>query len=72
MAQRMQVSRQTLHRLEHGDRSVGLAVLAIALHVLGLSERLGRLAAAEEDAEALDADLAHLPQRTRAPRLERR
>jgi transcriptional regulator with XRE-family HTH domain len=67
MAQRMQVSRQTLHRLEHGDRSISLSVLASALHVLGLASRLGQLAAADQDATALDVDLHHVPQRIRAP-----
>jgi transcriptional regulator with XRE-family HTH domain len=67
MAERMQVSRQTLHRLEHGDRAVSLSVLASALHVLGLAARLGQLASADQDVMAAEADLGHVPQRVRAP-----
>ena len=67
MAERMQVSRQTLHRLEHGDRSISLSVLASALHVLGLASRLEQLAAADQDSAAMDADLNHVPRRIRAP-----
>ena len=37
MAERMIVSVQTLQRLEAGDPTVGLAVLASALHVLGMT-----------------------------------
>ena len=40
MAERMLVSVQTLQRLEAGDPTVGLAVLASALHVLGMTQRL--------------------------------
>ena len=43
LAQRMFVSRQTLHRLEAGDPSVSLAVLAAAMFALGLSRRLDHL-----------------------------
>lgn len=43
LAQRMFVSRQTVHRLEAGDPSVSLAVLAAALFALGLSRRLDEL-----------------------------
>jgi transcriptional regulator with XRE-family HTH domain len=48
LAERMFVSRQTLHRLESGDPAVGLAVLASALFALGKTKRLRMLSAAEE------------------------
>ena len=67
MAERMFVSRQTLQRLEAGDPTVGLAVLASALFVLGLSRRLESLVAPETDALALEADLGRLPRATRRP-----
>lgn len=40
MAERMLVSVQTLQPLEAGDPTVGLAVLASALHVFGMTQRL--------------------------------
>ena len=67
MAERMLVSRQTLQRLESGDPTVGLAVLASALFVLGLAPRLSDLAAPDRDMAALGADLARLPSRTHRP-----
>lgn len=57
MAERMGVSRTTLHSLEAGDLSVGLGVLVRALGVLGLDEDLDRLAADDELGRRLqDAD----------------
>lgn len=49
LAQRMFVSRQTLHRLELGDPTVSLAVLAAAFYALGLSRRLELLVSGEGD-----------------------
>lgn len=43
LAERMFVSRQTVHRLEAGDPSVSIAVLAAAMFALGLTRRLDRL-----------------------------
>jgi transcriptional regulator with XRE-family HTH domain len=48
MADRLQVSRPTLRRLERGDAGVGMGTYATALYVLGLVDRLAAL-----------ADLAH-------------
>jgi transcriptional regulator with XRE-family HTH domain len=70
MADQMRVSRQTLHRLEHGDPAVSLTVLAQALHVLGLTPRLELLAAPDQDAFGMKSELAHLPQRIRSPKGE--
>lgn len=50
MADRLQVSRPTLRRLERGDPSVGMGSYATALYVLGMTERLADL-----------ADIAHDP-----------
>ncbi|MBN4056425.1 helix-turn-helix domain-containing protein [Rhodothermus sp. AH-315-K08] len=44
MADRLQVSRPTLRRLEKGDPTVGMGAYATALYVLGLTERLADLA----------------------------
>ena len=40
MAERMSVDRSTLRRLEKGDPGVSLNTLAMALHALGLLDRL--------------------------------
>jgi transcriptional regulator with XRE-family HTH domain len=63
MADRLQVSRPTLRRLERGDAGVGMGTYATALYVLGLVDRLAGL-----------ADLAHDPvgQRLASDALPRR
>lgn len=66
MAERMLVSVQTLQRLEAGDPTVGLAVLASALHVFGMTQRLGELAAPDTDRAGISEDLARLPKTTHA------
>ena len=66
MAERMLVSVQTLQRLEAGDPTVGLAVLASALHVFGMTDRLGALVAPETDRAGISEDLARLPGTTHA------
>lgn len=67
MAERMLVSVQTLQRLEAGDPTVGLAVLASALHVFGMSGRLANLIAAESDRAGMSEDIARLPRKIHAP-----
>ncbi len=67
MADRMLVSRQTLRRLEAGDPTVGLSVLAGALFVLGLTNRLGALVAPDTDAVGMSEQLRRLPKRSHAP-----
>jgi len=61
------VSRQTLQRLEAGDPTVSLGVLASVLFVLGFTPRLEALLAPESDAMGISEDLARLPRRTHAP-----
>ena len=63
MAERVGVSRGTLHSLERGDLTVGLGVLVRALGVLGLDDDLDLLA--KEDA------LGHRLQDARMPRPRR-
>ena len=67
MAERMLVSIQTLQRLEAGDPTVGVSVLASALFVLGLTGRLERLVAHETDSVALTEQLRRLPRSAHAP-----
>ena len=50
MADRVQVSRPTLWKLEQGDPSVGIGAYATALYVLGMVDRLADV-----------ADIAHDP-----------
>lgn len=66
MAERMLVSMQTLQRLEAGDPTVGMAVLASALHLLGMTRRLGELVAPDTDLAGISEDLARLPKTTHA------
>src|SRR6266540_1068248 len=68
LAQRMMVSRATLQRLERGDTSVSLGVLATALWALGLIDRLAALASPDQDLVGKGEELKRLPQRARAPR----
>lgn len=65
MAERMLVSVQTLQRLEAGDPTVGLAVLASALHVFGMTDRLAALVTPDSDRAGISEDISRLPQRTR-------
>lgn len=68
MAERMLVSVQTVQRLEAGDPTVGLAVLASALLVFGMTERLAGLVAADSDRAGISEDIARLPKSIHAPR----
>ena len=64
MAARALVARMTIRRLEAGDLSVGLAVLAQVLEILGLDGDLDRIAAIDELGQRL-AD-ARLPRPSRS------
>lgn len=65
MAGSMLVTRKTLARLEAGDPSVGIAVLAAALHALNMVGDLNPVAAPEKDAVGLFYEKQRLPQRVR-------
>ena len=69
VAERAQISRPTLLRVERGDASVGLGVYATVLWVLGMSDRLARLAAPETDAIGLGLEEERLPKRIRFKRI---
>lgn len=68
MAERMLVSVQTLQRLEAGDPTVGLATLASALFVLGMTARLEALVAPETDKVGTSEEIGRLPHSIRTPR----
>jgi transcriptional regulator with XRE-family HTH domain len=65
MAGSMLVTRKTLSRLESGDPSVGLSVLAAALHVLGMVNDLQSVATPENDSVGIFFERQRLPQRVR-------
>ena len=56
-SQRLGVSVPTLMRLESGDPSVGVGILATALGLVGRDTELTQLAAPEHDKGALDQDV---------------
>ena len=56
-AGRMGVSVPTLQRLEAGDPSVGIGIVATALWLIQRDGELGKLAAPEQDAGALEMDV---------------
>ncbi len=68
MAERMLVSVQTLQRLETGDPTVGLAALASALFVLGMTNRLEALVTPESDSVGTSEEIGRLPRAIRTPR----
>ena len=63
MADRLQVSRPTLRKLEQGDPSVAMASYATALYVLGLVDRLGDLADIAHDSVGQRLASEALPRR---------
>ena len=68
MASRLFVSRDTLWRLERGDPTVACGTLATATFILGLHDRLAKLAVPASDELGLSLDERRLPQRIRRPR----
>jgi len=74
MAQRALVARMTIRRLEAGDLSVSLAVLAQVLEILGLDGDLDRIAAVDDLGQRLGdpaKDVVDLGQRLADARLPR-
>lgn len=69
VAERAQISLPTLRRVERGDASVSLGVYATVLWALGLSERLGQLAAPETDTVGMELEEERLPKRIHLKRL---
>lgn len=70
MAERAMTTRQTIARLERGDPSVSLGIVATVLFVLGMADRLRDLIGAPADPFVLDLDEERLPKRVRPPRAE--
>jgi transcriptional regulator with XRE-family HTH domain len=63
MADRLQISRPTLRRLERGDPGVAMGSYATALYVLGMVQRIEELAAIANDPVGQQIASADLPQR---------
>lgn len=66
MADRLQVSRPTLHKLEAGDPSVSMGAYATALYVLGLVDRVAALADLAQDPVGRQLASEDLPLRIRS------
>lgn len=63
MADRVQISRPTLWKLEKGDPSVGIGAYATALYVLGMVDRLADVADIRNDPVGQRLASESLPQR---------
>ena len=66
MADRVQVSRPTLWKVEQGDPRVGIGTYATALYVLGMADRLADLADIANDPVGQQLSSEALPQRIRS------
>ena len=71
MAQRANISRPTLLRLEHGDAGVSLGIFATVLFILGMQDGLADLADAAHDRVGLELQAESLPRRIYGPRRKR-
>lgn len=65
MAERTGVAKSTYLRVEKGDPTVSLGVVAMALFVLGFGEPLGELIDPRRDDHGLLLDVERLPKRVR-------
>lgn len=63
VAERANITRPTLGRVERGDPAVSLGIYATVLWVLGLDARLANIAASETDLVGLALQDERLPQR---------
>jgi transcriptional regulator with XRE-family HTH domain len=70
MAERADLSRETLRKIERGDPSVALGRYAAVLFVLGLTDRLNNLADATYDTVGRMLEEENLPRRIRLPSKE--
>lgn len=65
MAERCSISRTTLHKIERGDPTVAFGNYAMALFVLGMTDRLAEIADARHDTVGLQLESEKLPTRIR-------
>ena len=65
VAERAFVSRNTITRVERGEAGVSLGIFASVLFVLGMTDRLARLADPAADRLGMDLAAEQLPKRIR-------
>lgn len=70
MAERADIARATLAKIEKGDPSVSLGNYAAVLSILGLEYRLGEITSVERDELGLTLDAERLPKRIRKRKVE--
>lgn len=70
-AQRANISRVTLDKIENGDAGVSLGAYTKVLFILGMLNRLGELADQRFDELGLHLESENLPKRIRLPKKER-
>jgi transcriptional regulator with XRE-family HTH domain len=70
-AERADISRATLSKIEKGDDGVSLGAYAKVLFILGMAGRLAELADPTFDTLGMDLEAEHLPQRIRIPKNEK-
>ena len=68
LADRAQISRTTLSKIEKGDPGVSLGNYACVLFSLGLIDSLGDLVDPQKDTVGIDLETERLPQRVRLPK----
>jgi hypothetical protein len=69
-AERAFLNRKTLAKIEKGDPGVSVGAYASLLFVLGMTERLAKVADAGEDRVGLTLEEERLPKRVRARKQE--
>ncbi len=65
MAERVGISRTTVHKIDKGDPGVAFSHYATVLFVLGMVERLANLADVSTDNLGMDLEEENLPKRIR-------
>lgn len=70
LAEKMLVNVETVRRIERGDPAVAIGIIASALFMLGLGDRLGQLAAPSTDRVGEGEALRALPRRIRRPAVD--
>jgi len=68
LAQRASISRMTLYNVENGNINVSIGTYATILFVLGMIDRVGTLADANEDTLGRQLEEERLPKRIRLSR----
>ncbi|ERJ18733.1 DNA-binding protein putative [Salinisphaera shabanensis E1L3A] len=66
MAERAQMSRTTLSKIEAGEPGVSMAHYASVMYVLGFIDELAAIGSAERDPTGMTLETEHLPERVRA------